>query len=94
MLGQRVLTAVVLLALLVPALLAPQSWPFNLLTLLLIAAAGWEWARLNQSGMAASLALGAVLAGACAAALAAGCVALFSASFIVNKWFAPHSQAG
>jgi phosphatidate cytidylyltransferase len=72
MLGQRVLTAVVLLALLVPALLAPQSWPFNLLTLLLIAAAGWEWARLNQSGMAASLALGAVLAGACAAALAAG----------------------
>jgi phosphatidate cytidylyltransferase len=39
MLGQRVVTAVVLLALLVPALFAPQSWPFNLLTLLLIAAA-------------------------------------------------------
>jgi len=72
MLGQRVLTAVVLLALLVPALFAPQSWPFNLLTLLLIAAAGWEWARLNQSDMAASLALGAVLAGVCVAALAAG----------------------
>jgi phosphatidate cytidylyltransferase len=72
MLGQRVLTAVVLLALLVPALFAPQSWPFNLLTLLLIAAAGWEWARLNQCGMAPSLGLGAALALACAAALAVG----------------------
>ena len=72
MLGQRVLTAVVLLALLVPALFATQSWPFNLLTLLLIAAAGWEWTRLNQGGMWPSLALGAVLALACAAALGAG----------------------
>jgi len=72
MLGQRVLTAVVLLALLVPALFAPQSWPFNLLTLLLIAAAGWEWTRLNQGGMGSSLALGAMLALACAAALGAG----------------------
>jgi phosphatidate cytidylyltransferase len=72
MLGQRILTAVVLLALLVPALLAPMDWPFNLLTLLLIAAAGWEWARLNQSGMKLALALGAALALACVAALAAG----------------------
>jgi phosphatidate cytidylyltransferase len=72
MLGQRVLTAVVLLALLVPALFAQQDLPFNLLTLLLIAAAGWEWARLNQVGMAASLSLGLALALACAAALAAG----------------------
>jgi phosphatidate cytidylyltransferase len=72
MLGQRVLTAVVLLALLVPALLAKIDWPFNLLTLLLIAAAGWEWARLNQSAMTPSLAMGAALALACVAALAAG----------------------
>ena len=42
MLWQRIVTAVVLLALLVPALFAPLDWPFNLLTLLLIAAAGWE----------------------------------------------------
>ena len=53
MLGQRVLTAVVLLALLVPALFAPQPWPFHVLTLLLIGAAGWEWGRLNQGGMGA-----------------------------------------
>lgn len=72
MLGQRVLTAVVLLALLVPALFAPLDWPFNLLTLLLIAAAGWEWARLNQLGMTPSLGLGLALALACAAALAVG----------------------
>ena len=72
MLGQRVLTAVVLLALLVPALLAPQAWPFNLLTLMLISAAGWEWARLNQVVMLPALALGAALALACGGALAAG----------------------
>jgi phosphatidate cytidylyltransferase len=72
MLGQRVLTAVVLLALLVPALFAPLDWPFNLLTLLLIGAAGWEWARLNQVGMTPSLGMGLGLALACVAALAAG----------------------
>ncbi|HRH88662.1 MAG TPA: phosphatidate cytidylyltransferase [Rubrivivax sp.] len=72
MLGQRVITAVVLLALLVPALFAPQPWPFHLLTLLLIGAAGWEWGRLNQAGMAASLAMGVALALACVVALFAG----------------------
>jgi phosphatidate cytidylyltransferase len=53
MLRQRVITAVVLLALLLPALFAQSALPFALLTLLLIAAAGWEWARLN--GMASPL---------------------------------------
>jgi phosphatidate cytidylyltransferase len=72
MLWQRVLTAVVLLALLVPALFAPLDWPFNLLTLLIIGAAGWEWGRLNDGGMAPSLAMGLGLVLACAAALAAG----------------------
>jgi phosphatidate cytidylyltransferase len=72
MLGQRVLTAVVLLALLVPALFSPLAWPFSLLTLLLIGAAGWEWARLNQCSMSPSLGMGLGLALACAAALAAG----------------------
>ncbi len=72
MLWQRIVTAVVLLALLVPALFAPLDWPFNLLTLLLIAAAGWEWARLNQVGTPPALGMGLALASACAAALAAG----------------------
>lgn len=49
MLVQRIVTAVVLLAILLPALLASAAWPFALLTLALIGAAGWEWARLNGS---------------------------------------------
>ena len=72
MLGQRILTAIVLLGLLVPALFAPQPWPLHLLTLVLIAAAGWEWGRLNQAGMLPALLMGAGLALACAAALWAG----------------------
>jgi phosphatidate cytidylyltransferase len=76
MLAQRVVTAVVLLALLVPALLAPQAWPFAVLTLLLIAAAGWEWGRLNQAGDRLSIGLGLLLMLACAGALAAGWTAV------------------
>ena len=51
MLRQRVITALVLMALLLPALLARSPLPFAVFTLLLISAAGWEWARLN--GLAA-----------------------------------------
>lgn len=47
MLIQRIITALVLLALLLPALVAGSPWPFALLTLALIGAGGWEWARLN-----------------------------------------------
>lgn len=47
MLKQRVITALVMLAVLLPALFYPRIEPFALLTLLLIGAAGWEWARLN-----------------------------------------------
>jgi phosphatidate cytidylyltransferase len=71
MLKQRVLTALVLIAILLPALFAPMAWPFAVLSLVLIAAAGWEWGRLNGAG-AASLAVGIVVAVACAAALWAG----------------------
>jgi phosphatidate cytidylyltransferase len=66
MLRERVITALVLLALLIPAVLAASPLPFEILTLLLLGAAGWEWARLCGFGPAASvasgLALGAVLA--------------------------------
>lgn len=53
MLRQRIITAVVLLALLLPALFADNLLPFELLTLVLISAAAWEWARLN--GLASTL---------------------------------------
>jgi phosphatidate cytidylyltransferase len=72
MLGQRIATALVLLALLLPSLAAASPVPFILLTLLLIAAAGWEWARLNGVGPVASLASGALLGAACAAVVLSG----------------------
>jgi phosphatidate cytidylyltransferase len=72
MLGQRILTAVLLLALLIPALLASSPWPFQLLTLLLVGAAGWEWGRLNDAGSGLALGFGVLLVLLCAAAWSAG----------------------
>ena len=70
MLRQRLITALVLLALLLPALFASSSLPFALFTLLLVSAAGWEWARLNgvQAPLPA-LATGALVALMCAVSL-------------------------
>jgi phosphatidate cytidylyltransferase len=70
-LRQRIITALVLLALLLPALFVTPVWPFAILTLAAMAAAGWEWARLNQAGTVA-LPLGLFLGLACAAALWVG----------------------
>ena len=58
MLRQRVITALLLLAVLLPALFYPAIEPFAALTLLLIVAAGWEWARLNGIGSRLALAIG------------------------------------
>jgi phosphatidate cytidylyltransferase len=78
MLLQRVITAVVLLALLLPALFAPVSWPFAVLSLVLIAAAGWEWARLNGVAKIAAVGPGLLLALAGAWALHTGAAARVS----------------
>jgi phosphatidate cytidylyltransferase len=59
MLKQRIITALVLVALLLPALFASTAEPLAALTLLLIAAAAWEWGRLNGLGMRGSLRTGA-----------------------------------
>ncbi|MDP1901238.1 MAG: phosphatidate cytidylyltransferase [Rubrivivax sp.] len=72
MLRQRVITALVLAGLLLGSLSVASPWPFALLTLALMAAAGWEWGRLNQAAMISALALGATVALGGAAALAAG----------------------
>ena len=69
MLKQRVITAVVLLALLLPALFAQVAWPFALLTLIAIGAAGWEWARLNGGATQTPLLLGGIVALACGVSL-------------------------
>jgi phosphatidate cytidylyltransferase len=64
MLAQRIATALVLVALLLLTLWARSPWPFVLLTLLLISAAAWEWARLNGLPSAFALGCGLVLAAA------------------------------
>lgn len=58
MFKQRVITAIVLLAILLPAIFYPSPVPFCFLALVLVGAAGWEWGRLNAVGQPASLALG------------------------------------
>jgi phosphatidate cytidylyltransferase len=81
-LRQRVITALVLVALLLPCLFASVAWPFALLTLVMIGASGWEWGRLNGAG-GASVVLGVLLAVACAAALGLG----WSAAAPVSAWW-------
>ncbi len=74
MLKQRVITAVVMLAFLLPALFAPMAWPFALLMLLMAGAAAWEWGRLNSASSGVSVAMGGAVAAACGLAMAAGWV--------------------
>jgi phosphatidate cytidylyltransferase len=72
MLKQRVITAVVLLAILLPALFWRTPEPFLAITLILIAAAGWEWGRLNGLGQGGSIALGVITLILCGCAWALG----------------------
>ena len=65
MLKQRVITALILVAILLPTLAAEAAWPFALLTLVFITAAGWEWSRLNEAPGVRAWVLGAAVAGAC-----------------------------
>ncbi|PLC51030.1 phosphatidate cytidylyltransferase [Pollutimonas subterranea] len=65
MLKQRVITAIVLLAVLLGALLAPGPWPIVLLFTIIAACALWEWLRLTLPSQRAQLPIVlAVLAGA------------------------------
>ena len=72
MLKQRIITALAMLAVLLPAIFYPLPEIFAVIALLLIAAGAWEWAKLNQCGSLVSLLYGAICAGACAGALYAG----------------------
>jgi len=75
MLKQRVITAVVLLAILLPALFWRSPEPFMAVTLVLMAAGGWEWGRLNGFASAPSILLGLVLLALCAGSWTLGWVA-------------------
>ena len=65
MLRQRIITAVVLLAILLPALFYSTPWPFAALALLLIAAGAWELGRLNGMSAPVSWAMGLGCTAAC-----------------------------
>jgi phosphatidate cytidylyltransferase len=72
MLKQRVITALLLLAVFLPALFASNTQIFMGLTLILISAGAWEWSRLNGWTSSGAL-LGAVLCfGVCIWALDSG----------------------
>lgn len=54
MLKQRVITALLLLAVLLPAMLHPNPLVFATLAVVLVGAAAWEWGRLNGLGVQAA----------------------------------------
>ncbi len=72
MLKQRVITALVLLAILLPALFYPSPVPFTIVVLALMAAGAWEWARLNGSHGAGAVAVGAACVAMCGLTWALG----------------------
>jgi len=65
MLKTRVITAVVLLAILLPVLFQSSPWPFAWVTVAMMGAAGWEWTRLNGLPGSGAIAGGVTLALAC-----------------------------
>jgi phosphatidate cytidylyltransferase len=65
MLKLRIITALVLLAIFLPAFFADSPEPLAWLTLVLIAAGAWEWGRLMGLGMARSLGLSSVCVALC-----------------------------
>ncbi len=67
MLRERVITALVLLALLIPAVIAASPLPFALLTIVFMAGAGWEWGRLCGLPPSGAVASGVLLGLACLA---------------------------
>lgn len=60
MLKQRVITAIVLLAILLPALFYKTPVAFAVVALVLMAAGSWEWGRLNSLGQGGSVGLAAL----------------------------------
>jgi phosphatidate cytidylyltransferase len=72
MLKQRVITAVILLAILLPALFWKSPEPFLFIALVMIAAGGWEWGRLNGLPQGANIGLGLLTLALCAASWALG----------------------
>lgn len=75
MLRLRVITALILLAILLPALFWPAPAPFAVVVLVLLGAGAWEWGRLNGLSQAASLLSAAACLVLCGASWQLGLVA-------------------
>lgn len=67
MLKQRVITALLLLAVLLPAMFYPNPMVFGVVSALLVAAGAWEWGRLNQGGERIAVLAGFLMFGLCLA---------------------------
>ncbi|MDX3893110.1 phosphatidate cytidylyltransferase [Pusillimonas sp.] len=97
MLAQRVMTAVVLLAVLLGALAVPSAWPLMLLLTLAAACALWEWLRLTVSPGAENIAviiaavLGVMMLFCGAGWIEAGSMSGWSAivAHASNNWLTP-----
>ncbi len=76
MLKQRVITALVMLAILLPAVFYPKPLAFQVIASLLILAAAWEWANLNQCGPLAAYGVAAICGGGCLLAWLSGWTAI------------------
>jgi phosphatidate cytidylyltransferase len=75
MLKQRVITALVLLAIFIPTFYCKDPGPFFVLVLLLVAVGAWEWARLTGFGQVASILAASACAFACVGVWWSGCLA-------------------
>jgi phosphatidate cytidylyltransferase len=67
MLKQRVITAIVMLAILLPAIFYPAHIVFELITMILIAAGAWEWAKLNNISSSGAILTGLIFSCICIA---------------------------
>lgn len=65
MLRQRIITAIILLAILLPSVLYPSTTPFGVVSLVLIAAGAWEWARMHGVAFTAAVGFGLACAALC-----------------------------
>lgn len=65
MLKQRVITALLILAILLPAIFYPAPGVFGFVAIVFISAGAWEWARLNQFGPQVSVLAGLACALLC-----------------------------
>jgi phosphatidate cytidylyltransferase len=70
MLKQRVLTALAMLIVILPVMLAQPVLPFFILAAVLLACAAWEWARLNGASPVGAVGMGIAFFVACCVVLA------------------------